>query len=178
MFPSWSSIRDFFVKYWWIILVVIACIALYGWHKRSNEVPIATIPTVTENSVGKAMESVRQQATQQEIHYVTEKIIERAQSEPDIVYVTKTEKQADAQAQELAKQEKVDYVFKNPTDKYTSNYYAVHTEKNHKIKAGVTVVEDKVYASVGYQDKKNELILHVKDSEVKGGTYMRTIKEW
>ncbi len=173
MLPSWVNRRNVA-----IVLAVILCIALVWGCRHEETVPMATIPTVTENTVGRTMEGVGQQATQQEIRYVTEKIIERTQSEPDIVYVTKTEKQADTKAQELAKQEQADYVFKNPTDQYTSNYYAVHTEKNHKIKAGVTVVDSDVYASVGYQDKKNEFILHVKDSEVKGGTYMRTVKEW
>lgn len=176
MFPSWFSIRDFIVKYGaWIAL---ACVGIWWFFLREPSVPMATLPSVTEQNVGTAMKQVGKQATQSEVQYITEKIIERTQSEPNIVYITKTEKQADIKAQELAKEEKADFVFKNPVSEYTNNYYAVHTEKNHKIKAGATVVGRQAYLSVGYQDKKNEFILHIRENQVKGATYMRTIKEW
>lgn len=60
---------------------------------------------------------------------------------------------------------------------YPVGVYKINLEKQHKIKAGATAIDNKIYWSVGYQQKKTEFIIHGQD-KVKGVSAMYTIKEW
>lgn len=60
---------------------------------------------------------------------------------------------------------------------YPVGVYKINLDKAHKIKAGATVVDNKPYWSIGYQQKRTEVILHGRD-RIGGITAMYTIKEW
>ena len=60
---------------------------------------------------------------------------------------------------------------------YPVGVYKINLEKQHKIKAGATVINNKPYWSVGYQQNKMEIIIHGQN-KMDGGTVMYTIKEW
>ncbi|WP_127058866.1 hypothetical protein [Veillonella ratti] len=56
--------------------------------------------------------------------------------------------------------------------------YKVNLEKSHKIKAGMTVIEDKLYPTVGYQAGQFEGLVHLKDNGIKGASILYTVVEW
>lgn len=56
--------------------------------------------------------------------------------------------------------------------------YKINLRKAHKLKAGMTYVDDRAYLSAGYQAGRWEGALHFDGQAVKGGTIMYTIKEW
>lgn len=63
-------------------------------------------------------------------------------------------------------------------EKQKVDVYKINLRNNHKIKSGVTYIDGKAYASVGYQAGRFEGIVHTDGTGVQGGTLMYTIKEW
>lgn len=78
--------------------------------------------------------------------------------------------------------EKSDRAIVTPnTDKQKVDVYRINLNKNHKIKTGVTYIDNKGYASIGYQAGKFEGVIHIDPSnsaKIKGGSIMYTLKEW
>jgi len=64
------------------------------------------------------------------------------------------------------------------TDKQKVDVYKINLRNNHKIKSGVTYVDGKAYAAVGYQAGRIEAIAHADQTGLKGCTIMYTLKEW
>lgn len=64
------------------------------------------------------------------------------------------------------------------TDKQKVEVYKINLRNNHKIKSGVTYIDGKAYAAVGYQAGRVEAIAHADQTGLKGGTVMYTLKEW
>lgn len=56
--------------------------------------------------------------------------------------------------------------------------YKINLRKAHKLKAGMTYVNDKAYLSAGYQAGRWEGALHFDGQAVKGGTIMYTAIQW
>lgn len=56
--------------------------------------------------------------------------------------------------------------------------YKISLRRAHKIKAGMTYVNDKAYLSAGYQAGRWEGLAHFNNDGFKGATVMYTIKEW
>lgn len=56
--------------------------------------------------------------------------------------------------------------------------YKISLRKAHKLKAGMTYVDDKAYLSAGYQAGRWEGLAHFDETGLKGATLMYTIKEW
>lgn len=57
--------------------------------------------------------------------------------------------------------------------------YKINLNKAHKIKAGVTMIDDKSYATVGYQAGHFEGMAHFKsDGKIKGATALYTVAQW
>lgn len=56
--------------------------------------------------------------------------------------------------------------------------YKISLRKAHKLKAGMTYVDDTAYLSAGYQAGRWEGLAHFDGSEFQGATVMYTIKEW
>lgn len=64
------------------------------------------------------------------------------------------------------------------TDKQKVDVYKINLNKDHKIKAGVTVIDDKVYPTVGYQAGRVEGLVQFDGSKIKGATVMYTVAQW
>lgn len=60
---------------------------------------------------------------------------------------------------------------------YPIGVYKINLEKQHQIKAGSTVINNKPYWSIGYQQNKMEIILHGQH-KIDGVTAIYTIKKW
>lgn len=56
--------------------------------------------------------------------------------------------------------------------------YKINLRKAHKLKAGMTYVDDKAYLSAGYQAGRWEGLAHFNQNGFQGATLMYTIKEW
>lgn len=65
------------------------------------------------------------------------------------------------------------------TDQQKVDVYKINLNKSHKIKAGVTYVDNKVYSAVGYQAGRVEGLVHLNSQgKVQGSTIVYTLKEW
>lgn len=56
--------------------------------------------------------------------------------------------------------------------------YKINLRRAHKLKAGMTYVNDKAYLSAGYQAGRWEGLAHFNQNGFQGATLMYTIKEW
>lgn len=56
--------------------------------------------------------------------------------------------------------------------------YKISLRKAHKIKTGITYIDNKGYISTGYQAGRWEGTLHFDGDRIKGGSVMYTICEW
>ena len=185
------SVLDFMKREWKFLLsfLLVVLVLLVGYYEYRNHkaVPMQTINSIDTTEIGKALTKAGVQANEKEVQYITNTIEKRVQSEPDVIYVTATQAEADKKAESLSKAEKADVLLKK-TDtvatttgqpQITNQYYSVHAEKSVKVKAGTTVVDSQAYANLGYQNGKNEVIIHYNPTNGKtGATYMRTIAEW
>jgi hypothetical protein len=62
--------------------------------------------------------------------------------------------------------------------KQTVDVYKINLRNNHKIKAGVSYIDNKAYANVGYQAGRVEVIGHYGGENRNGVSVMYTLKEW
>ena len=65
-----------------------------------------------------------------------------------------------------------------PPDKQKVDVYKINLRKDHRIKAGATMVDGKAYATVGYEQGRFEALVHFDDTRVRGGSVMYNIVEW
>lgn len=57
--------------------------------------------------------------------------------------------------------------------------YKINLNKAHKVKVGLTVIDDKTYATLGYQAGRFEGMAHFKpDGKIKGATALYTVMQW
>lgn len=56
--------------------------------------------------------------------------------------------------------------------------YKISLRRAHKLKAGMTYINDKAYISAGYQAGRLEGLAHFNQNGFQGATLMYTIKEW
>ena len=56
--------------------------------------------------------------------------------------------------------------------------YKINLRKAHKLKSGMTYVDDRAYLSAGYQAGRWEGLVHFNQNGFQGATLMYTIKEW
>ena len=56
--------------------------------------------------------------------------------------------------------------------------YKINLRNNHKIKAGVSYIDSRAYANVGYQAGRVEVIGHYGGPNCNGVSMMYTLKEW
>nr|DAX66952.1 MAG TPA: hypothetical protein [Caudoviricetes sp.] len=64
------------------------------------------------------------------------------------------------------------------TDEQKVDVYKINLNKEHKIKAGVTVIDKKMYETIGYQAGRVEMLGHFEGTQFKGGSVLYTVKEW
>lgn len=85
-------------------------------------------------------------------------------------------KSPEAPAGVLAKSDRTIVTADNKLNKV--DVYKISLRKAHKLKAGMTYVDDKAYLSAGYQAGRWEGALHFDGQAVKGGTIMYTAIQW
>ena len=65
-----------------------------------------------------------------------------------------------------------------PPDKQRVDVYKINLRKDHRIKAGATMVDGKAYATVGYEQGRFEALVHFDGAQVHGGSVMYNVVEW
>jgi len=65
-----------------------------------------------------------------------------------------------------------------PMDQQKVDVYKIDLRKDHRIKAGVTIVDSTAYETIGYEQGRVEALAHFKGSECKGASVMYNVIEW
>lgn len=61
---------------------------------------------------------------------------------------------------------------------YQVGVYKINLRKDHRIKAGATVIDGKALMSIGYEQGRFEALAHFDGSRYKGVTVMYNVAEW
>ena len=65
-----------------------------------------------------------------------------------------------------------------PPEQKKVDVYKINLRKDHRIKAGATMVDGKAYATVGYEQGRFEALVHFDGAQVHGGSVMYDVVEW
>ena len=65
-----------------------------------------------------------------------------------------------------------------PQDKQKVDVYKINLRKDHRIKAGASVIDGKPLMSIGYEQGRLEALAHFDGSRYKGVTVMYNVAEW
>ena len=65
-----------------------------------------------------------------------------------------------------------------PTDQQKIDIYKINLRKDHRIKAGMSVIDGKALMTVGYEQGRFEALAHFADGKYKGATVMYNVAEW
>lgn len=169
-----------------LLVFVFLCVGCYHlYNKRQIEKPVVVTKQQAKSpkELAKAIHVTEQQA--QEVISIKER------TQPVATYYTQAptvEKAAEKVKQDIAHSnpnlpkaaiEKSDRtaVVAN-TDEQKVDVYKINLAKEHKIKAGVTVIDKKMYETIGYQAGRVEMLGHFEGTQFKGGSVLYTVKAW
>ena len=65
-----------------------------------------------------------------------------------------------------------------PPEEQKVDVYKIDLRKNHRIKAGASVIDDKAMMTVGYEQGRFEALAHFDGTRCKGATVMYNVAEW
>ena len=168
--------------------IILAAGFIYFYDKKEDESPkvLTTEQVKDPDAVAKEVR-VSQPAAQTIVRE-----IERASGEaPAITYYVQSPtlgraaetvqrqietKSPEAPAGVLAKSDRTIVTADKQLNKV--DVYKISLRKAHKLKAGMTYVDDKAYLSAGYQAGRWEGTLHFDETGLKGGTVMYTAIQW
>lgn len=177
------------------ILVVILAIAgatlvLYGLYEEhfGEEKPV--VMTQEEATDAKTVEE-KAKVSPAESRIISHEIERSADTPPVVTYyvqaptlekaATETAKAIKEQSPNLppAAAKKSDRTIVTADNKLNKvDVYKISLRKAHKLKAGMTYVDDKAYLSAGYQAGRWEGLAHFDGNGFQGATVMYTLKEW
>ena len=169
-----------------LLVFVFLCVGCYHlYNKRQIEKPVVVTQQQSKSpkELSKAIHVTEQQAK--------EVISIKERTQPVATYYTQAptvEKAAEKVKQDIAHSnpnlpkavtEKSDRtaVVAN-TDEQKVDIYKINLNKEHKIKAGVTVIDKKMYETIGYQAGRVEMLGHFEGTQFKGGSVLYTVKAW
>ena len=187
-----------------IIAVLLACIAYtvgrYAGHEAAEEKPAVMtqeetqdakklkdrldISTANANALEKRITAI--QAGQHDpstTYYVTAPTVERAAT------VVERQIRTDDATLPMAAREKSDRtvvtpIIKNkdgqdlPPDQQKVDVYKINLRKDHRIKAGASLIDGKALMSIGYEQGRFEALAHFEGGKYKGVTVTYNIMEW
>lgn len=165
------------------VFLCVGCYHLYNKRQIEKPVVITQQQAKSPKELSKAIHVTEQQA--QEVISIKER------TQPVATYYTQAptvEKAAENVKQDIAHSnpnlpkaatEKSDRtaVVAN-TDEQKVDVYKINLSKEHKIKAGVTVIDKKMYETIGYQAGRVEMLGHFEGTQFKGGSVLYTVKAW
>ena len=65
-----------------------------------------------------------------------------------------------------------------PPEEQKVDVYKIDLRKNHRIKAGVSLIDGKALMSIGYEQGRFEALAHFDGTRCKGATVMYNVAEW
>ena len=65
-----------------------------------------------------------------------------------------------------------------PTEKQKVDIYKINLRKDHRIKAGASVIDGKALMTIGYEQGRFEALAHFDGGHYKGATAMYNVAEW
>ena len=65
-----------------------------------------------------------------------------------------------------------------PPDQQKVDVYKINLRKDHRIKAGASVIDGKALMSIGYEQGRFEALAHFDGGKYKGATVMYNVAEW
>jgi len=168
------------LKDYLIIIVVVLLIGLggYEYYRWQRPVPIQQVQQINPDEITKVLIKMGYKPTEKEVTTIIREIEVAKSSPPEAVKQTITSKEGSLWAQQQAKQTGGDKIIQEIPKPYTNNFYSIKLDKTHEVSVGVTYLGDKLYESIAYQDKYNQVIIHTQGLNPKGGSYLRTIRRW
>ena len=169
-----------------MLVFMLACMGCYHIYKQKQiEKPVVITQQQAKSPVelSKAIHVTEQQA--QEVISIKER------TQPIATYYTQAPTVGVA-----AEKVKQDIAHSNPnlpkaateksdrtavvanTDEQKVDIYKINLNKGHKIKAGVTLIDNKAYETIGYQAGKFEVLTHFNGQHLEGASALYTVKEW
>lgn len=174
-----------------ILAIAGATLVLYGLYEEhfgKKEKPV--VMTQEEATDAKTVEE-KVHVSPAESRIISREIERSADTPPVVTYyvqaptlekaAAETVKAIETQSQALppAAAQKSDRTIVTADNKLNKvDVYKISLRKAHKLKAGMTYVNDKAYLSAGYQAGRWEGLAHFDGNGFRGATLMYTIKEW
>ena len=187
-----------------ILFVLLVCIAYavgrYAGHEAAEEKPAVMtqeetqdakklkdrldISTANANALEKRITAIQaEQRATSTTYYVTAPTVERAAT------VVERQIRTDDAALPMAAREKTDRTVVTPIvkdkdgqdlppDQQKVDVYKINLRKDHRIKAGATIIEGKALVTVGYEQRRFEALAHFDGTRCKGATVMYNVAEW
>ncbi len=187
-----------------ILAVLLVCIAYavgrYAGHEAAEEKPVGMAQEETQDAERLRAQLDISRANAQELqkritaiqagqrapsttYYVTAPTVERAAT------VVERQIRTDDAALPMAAREKTDRtvvtpIIKDkdgkdlPPNQQKVDVYKINMRKDHRIKAGATMIDGKALMAVGYEQGRFEALAHFDGSRYKGATVTYNIIEW
>ena len=165
------------------VFLCVGCYHLYNKRQIEKPVVITQQQAKSPKELSKAIHVTEQQA--QEVISIKER------TQPVATYYTQA-----PTVEKAAEKVKQDIVHSNPnlpkaateksdrtavvanTEAQKVDVYKINLNKEHKIKAGVTVIDKKMYETIGYQTGRVEMLGHFEGTQFQGGSVLYTVKAW
>lgn len=152
-----------------LVLAIVACLVYYHDRQKEEAPKVLTTEQVKDPDAVAKKVQVSQPAAKEIVRE-----IERTSGEaPAITYYVQS---PEAPAGMLAKSDRTIVTADKQLNKV--DVYKISLRKAHKLKTGMTYVDDRAYLSAGYQAGRWEGLAHFDGSGFRGATVMYTIKEW
>ena len=184
-----------------VLLVAVAyAVGRYAGHEAAEENPALMrqeetqdarklkdrldISTANANALEKRITAIQAgQRAPTTTYYVTAPTVERAAT------VVERQIRTDDATLPMAVREKTDRTVVTPIvkdkdgqalppDQQKVDVYKINLRKDHRIKAGATMVDGKALVTVGYEQGRFEALAHFDGGKYKGATMMYNVAEW
>lgn len=177
-----------------VIVVIVGIIGLtlvlYGLYEEHFGKGKPVVMTQEEATDAKTVEE-KVHVSPAESRIITQEIERSADTPPVVTYyvqaptldkaATETAKAIENQSPAIppAAVKKTDRTIVTADNKLNKvDVYKISLRKVHKLKAGMTYVDDRAYLSAGYQAGRWEGLAHFDGNGFQGATVMYTLKEW
>ena len=183
-----------------LLLGIAYAVGRYAGHEAAEEKPVVMrqeetqdarelkdrldISTANANVLEKRITAIRAgQRAPSTTYYVTAPTVERAAT------VVERQIRTDDATLPMAAREKTDRtvvtpIIKDkdgqdlPPDQQKVDVYKINLRKDHRIKAGASVIDGKAFMTVGYEQGRFEALAHFDGGKYKGATVMYNVAEW
>lgn len=167
------------------LIIALFSVVIFAGYKHSTE-NVSSLSAQDLASVEKIQKEL--DVTKKEAEELKAEI-QKLKGKPEVTYYVTaptTEEAAETVKAEIASgslaipeeaREETDRTLVVPTEQ-TVDVYKINLRNNHKIKAGVSYVDDHAYLSAEYQAGRVEGIAHFDEGGLAGVSVMYTLKEW